>query len=172
MLAVRSIVSGGMKALKGSGPWPSDAKRAAWMLASAIMHKTDTHMRNGSDQTNGKAVQMTETRSKPTPQHERVVWSKKVKNWRIVDGADPDDCPAAHRERTISVVNGRGWGGVSLVSAEPFGEAEVHVELSDEGLHLLVYLPGIESGEPALNAYLRADGVVVADIQKHNGAVG
>jgi hypothetical protein len=129
------------------------------------MQKIATDMRNEREQ-------MREARCKQVSQGERVVWRKKVKNWRIVDGADPADCPAAHRERTISVVNGRGWGGVSLVSAEPFGEAEVHVELSDEGLRLLVYLSSIESGAPALNAYVRADGVVVADIQKHNGADG
>jgi hypothetical protein len=96
--------------------------------------------------------------------NERVVWTGVIPNWMTADGGHANERPAEHRKRQLDLIRGRGWGGVSLVSQEPFGEAEVHIELADEGLHLLVYLPNTEGEEPALNAYLRADGLKVEEI--------
>jgi len=104
----------------------------------------------------------------PRPQgklaNERVVWTGAIPNWLTYDGGDDNERPAEHRKRRLNLVRGRGWGGISLVSQEAFGEAEVHIELADEGLHLLVYLPDVEGEQPALNAYLRADGLKVEEI--------
>lgn len=107
------------------------------------------------------------------PSGERLVWGETIQNWRIASGGDePEECDAENRQRNINVVFGRGHGGASLVSNEAFGEAEVHLELADEGLHLLVYVPDVIDGEPALNAYLRSDGLVVEELHTHRGGEG
>lgn len=100
----------------------------------------------------------------PAPIGEKLEWSGEILNWMTWEGGDETERPPEQCKRQLRFFTNSGYGGVLLRSDEPFGEVGVYVELSDEGLHLIVDVP--EKDEPALNAYVRKDGVVIAAVHK------
>lgn len=92
---------------------------------------------------------------------ERIIAQSQIVNWAANDGGQH---PPENESRLIKVVQGRGYGGISFLSDEVWGEAEIHVELDDRGLHLLVYVPGDPQGDPVLNAFVRRDGLLVEEV--------
>jgi hypothetical protein len=96
---------------------------------------------------------------------ERYVGDARINNWRINEGeATAGSVPKGQVSRQIMFVEGVGYGGVSMITSESFGKAEIHLELDDAGLHLMVYVQSVASGEPILNAFVRSDGLAVQSL--------
>lgn len=97
----------------------------------------------------------------------RMEWCGRVQNWLLKEEGESDAVPVAHQCRSVVLARHIEYDGLSLLFDEPWGAAEVHVELNSDGMHLRVYLPDFVSGEPAINASLFPDGVRIIDGNFH-----
>jgi hypothetical protein len=86
-----------------------------------------------------------------------VLWEGEMPNWRIAEGALEREVPAENRRRRVWLARGGGYGGVTLGVGHEGIEAQVYLELGDDGVALRVYVAGQD--EPCHNVRITPQGV-------------